>query len=75
MSALRAPTLLEGFNSRKSGDLAREQLSRGSSHPLLRTGDAFEILTWAFLVNLGLIGLVYSAERIPEGTLPIWREF
>ena len=67
MTLLRAPTILEGLSSQQVREIAEEQLLRGSSHRLLRAGEAFEVYTWAFVLNLGAAGLAFSPERTPEG--------
>jgi hypothetical protein len=67
--ALTAPSISQGLSSPEAQDIAYQQLLRGSSHPLLRAGEGFEVYTWAFVLNLGLMGLVYSPRKSPEGKL------
>jgi hypothetical protein len=64
---LTAPTILQGFSSPEAEEIAIHQLSRGASHQLRPAGEAFDHFTWAFVLNLGIIGLVYSPARTLEG--------
>jgi hypothetical protein len=70
--ALSAPTILQSLSSLEAQEIAQEQLLRGSSHPLLlRAGDAFDVFTWTFVLNLGITGLVYRPERTPKGRFQV----
>ena len=69
---LSSPSTLEGFHSPEAQEIAQQQLLLwGSSHQLRRTGEAFELVTWAVVLDLGLVGIVCSPERTPEGTIPV----
>jgi len=68
MLLVRAPTILQGLRSPDVVKIAKEQLSRGRSHSLPLEGDAFQCYTWAFVMNLGLVGLIFCPEKLKEGT-------
>ena len=64
---LDARTILEGFDSLEAKEIARKQLIRSASHPLERSGEVFTFFSWAFVINLGIMGLVYCPEQSREG--------
>jgi len=72
ITVLSSPSRMEGFHSPEAQKIAQQQLLLwGSSHQLRNTGEAFELITWAFVLDLGLVGIVCSPERTPEGTIPV----
>jgi hypothetical protein len=67
ITILSAITILDGLRSPKAKAIAKTQLARGRSRPLLREGPAHEFYTWAFVIDLGLVGLAFSPQETPEG--------
>jgi len=70
ITVIKSASILKGLRSFEAIHHAKEQFLRAKSRPLQRDGEAFQIYTWAFVLCVGLAGLVFGIEDESEGKSP-----
>lgn len=75
ITTLLAPSTLQGLLSLESYSIAKKQFALAQSRPIPREGPAHDFYTWAFVIDLGLMGLAFCVHGDGKGIFPLQEYF